>query len=473
MSRQPHPAPAFVPISLTAKLLAAGIVCCTLEGAVRKWLLPNSAAEVQAITYFAKDLFWILAAVAASVHKARSWQGLRLRSPFLLGAALVVVGIVVHLVDAALVGGVLSVKAMIIMPLLALVIAPAIRRTRDIEFLGMTIGVLCVGVALLGALQFNAPPSHFLNQQVDFRHSAIEQESNIRASGPFVFISGMSHLSILGTWVGCLFIFSRPKVFAFGIIFLVAALACAAAALTRNGLFSSLIILLGAIVLSRNGLWLAAIFAAMVLMVSPMISVDAITEGEGSLATATFRRHAKSDSDSMMERIQMYSDQGFDAMELTPDGIGIGRCQSYEWKKAVAAGEKTPGAWYEMEYARIIVEVGLVGLLGVLIMRLSFLWVVWQTYIRSRSRAGSLFPNLPAASMLALSLFFVGNILVFDHVACFYAWTVGVMTLAAFEAEAGRIRQPSRNAPRGAAPLGMTRPIAQQSRSAQASSVGA
>ncbi len=251
-------------------------------------------------------------------------------------------------------------------------------------------------------------------------------------------------LSVLGTWTACSFFFSGRKSKLLGIAILVAALSCAAAAISRLGLFASLIVLAGTIILSRGGPWIIALFVALVLPVWPILSFDAITDGEPGLATETFRRHSK--ADSMEQRIQMYIDHFFGALEVAPFGLGLGRCQTCETQSAGGAGELPKEALFEMEYGRIIVEVGFVGLLGVLIIRMAFLLEVWQAFIRERFQPHSLFPNLQATSLLTLGFFFVGNLLVFNHVGCFYAWTVGVMVLATFEVEAGRIRPSSRNA---------------------------
>ena len=240
-------------------------------------------------------------------------------------------------------------------------------------------------MAFLGAAQFAAPPSHILNQQVRSHQLVIQHADKVRASGTFAFPAGMSNLSILGTWAACFLIFSRPKLFVYGIAFLVAALACTAAAVTRNGLFSSLIILAGALILTRRDFLLTGVFIALLLIASPMISFESITEGEtDTLATATFRRHATSDSTS--ERVLQYTTQAYDAATEIPGGIGLGRCQSYEAARAFTAGDDVRFALgYEMEYARIIAEVGLLGLTGVLLMRLAFLWVVWEAFMSAHS----------------------------------------------------------------------------------------
>ena len=40
--------------SITAKLMVVALVCCILEGAGRKWLVPGSGPATQAIFYFAR-----------------------------------------------------------------------------------------------------------------------------------------------------------------------------------------------------------------------------------------------------------------------------------------------------------------------------------------------------------------------------------------------------------------------------------
>ena len=97
-------------------------------------MFPNSSAEMQAITYFGKEVLWVLAAVVGAAESQRSSQLLALRPLFNFGAALVGAGIVLTLGGVSLIGGVLSFKSMIGMPLTALIIAPAIASPRDLEF---------------------------------------------------------------------------------------------------------------------------------------------------------------------------------------------------------------------------------------------------------------------------------------------------------------------------------------------------
>src|SRR5262249_16958985 len=111
-------------ISLTTKLVIAAIVCCILEGAVRKWVVPGSGFVIQGVFYFSKDVFFFFAALTALNERQRSPQISQLVGILTLASLLVVIAALPNIADIALVGSVLSLRSIVVIPFLVLAIAP-------------------------------------------------------------------------------------------------------------------------------------------------------------------------------------------------------------------------------------------------------------------------------------------------------------------------------------------------------------
>src|SRR5262249_7971555 len=147
-------------ISLTTKLVITAIVCCILEGAVRKWVVPGSGFLIQAVFYFSKDVFFFFAALTALNERQRSPQISQLVGILTLASLLVVLAALPNIADIALVGGALSLRSIVVIPFLALAIAPGLRSKRDLEAIAKTIGYFAIPVAILGCMQFYLPGTH-------------------------------------------------------------------------------------------------------------------------------------------------------------------------------------------------------------------------------------------------------------------------------------------------------------------------
>jgi hypothetical protein len=418
-------------VSLTAKLVIMSIGCCVLEGAGRKWLVPGSGQIVQGFFYFSKDFFFFLAAMTALAERPRSPQIAQLIGVLGLSSLLIIVAALPSISDAALVGGVLSIRSMIVIPFLTLFVAPGLRGNRDLEAIAKTLGYFAIPVAFLGALQFYLPGTHVLNRQLDEFSRPIVFAGRVRATGTFSYISGMGALALGACWAGAYFLLAPPRR-KIGYVFILAGMACAAASISRGGLFSC-IGLVGTLVLSKRGLAPVLLLGGVLVGVAMMMGGSEDSEDpqrdSPDLVTGVFARHEQA-GDSVGHRGEFMLMNLWAAMGDAPAGQGLGRSQQAE--NAVRAGRRyTPG--YETEMARICVEIGILGMTGIVFYRVALMLVLASSLFSSGNAQSSLH-YWRRTSLVALFFFLVTNT-VFNHVGSAVCWTIAAVALATFEIE--------------------------------------
>ena len=418
--------------STTARLMVLAIICCVFEGAGRKWLVPGASTPVQALFYFSKDFFFFLAAIAALSERPRSPQIAQLRGVLAIASMIILVACLPSISDAVIVGGVLSIRSLIVIPALSLLVATGLQGRRDLEVIAKTVGYVAIPIAVLGAMQFYLPGTHILNRQLDEFSRPVVFEGRVRASGTFTYISGMSALSLVSCWAGCFFLLAPPRQ-KIGYVFVLAGLTCAAAALSRSGLFFSLALIVSVLALSRTGLSAAvglgtALLVAALLMGEFQESDDPSARHTADLITGTFSRHEVSDTVESRGEWMLLS--VLDALVEVPTGRGLGQGQQAE--NAVSSGRRR-FAGYETEMARIVFEIGDLGLFGVLFFRGAVILLLSASLLTTHETDTPLH-YLRKTSIAALGLFVITNT-AFNHVACTFCWTVAAVALATFEIE--------------------------------------
>jgi len=411
-------------ISLTARLLAAGLICCVLDGAVRKWVLFNAPYVLQAIPYFAKDAFILMAAIAGALAAAPAPRLGPFRTMLFISVAIVAAGILPNLGDTRLIGGMVSLRTMIVYPVLAVPIAQGIRSPRDVLFLVKVVGWMAMMNAFLGAVQFYLPSGHILNQQISADLQAhtvgLDELSRIRAMGTFSFISGMGDLAVAGAWAGCVLLLLHPRHW-LGYAFLAAGFVCAFAAMSRYGFFLASVVAVGALVVSgrRPGLVLTVVCAGAILM-----TLLGREDEHSDLFSGIFTRHAASDSFRERASVQV---QVLMALEDVPLGKGLGFTQAAEKAAGVDPGA---GAKYETEPARVVVEIGLIGLIGTIMIRLVYLYQLWSASRSAEPGATSISTTVNWTSFWALLVYFLHGPS-FNHISSTFVLTIAAVALGA------------------------------------------
>jgi len=432
----PRPAPHAAAVSGVAIAVGLGIVACCVEGAGRKWLFPNPTFIVQGVFYFGKDVFFVTAALLAIRYPGRSRAVQSLKSTLAFVAVLIGMAAIVNIGDIYPIGAVLSVRNTLLLPWLALTIAPGLRSQRDIDFLLKTIGVVAIGEAILGGLQFYLPAGHILNQQVRATQAALAQGGRIRATGTFVFITGLGDLAMLASWAGVCLLLRRPRQLVLGGAFVVAALACASAAVSRGGILSALIVVVFSYLLLPTGRRDLIVLFLVLAVLGAYLAQDQPFSDEFGLAGATLAR-MRTAGDTFEGRAWSLVQQPLAAIIEAPGGVGLGVGQ--------AAGQimQAQSLTYEAELARAVVEIGVVGLLAVLYLRAAVLYGLWASCrgpVISRARA--VFTPLRLSAMVLLGLYFAG-LTYFNHVGATFAWLAMAIAMGTCEIEARQAPIPS------------------------------
>jgi hypothetical protein len=410
-----------------------------IEGGGRKWVIPNASPDQQAIFYFAKDVFLGLAAVVALRTPPRSAALRRWRSGLLFALLVFILAVLLTLANIAPVGAVVSTRCMIALPLLAVALSGGLRSQRDIDLIINTVGVLALGSAALGVLQFSLPASHILNQQVSSKDMAILDAAGLRASGPFAFITGMADLTILATWAGVYLVLQKPR-HPWGYATLAGGVLCSLTAMSRTGLLGAVLVGGFSLLSVRHlGRFLPVLVLVALGGVFLFRDRSPTHANELGVTQAIFERHQHSGENST-ERI-MNTLLGVPlACAAFPAGNGLGTAQNGQIVLDTGAGDIV---FHEYDLARVTFEVGIVGLIAVVVARLSTLIGLW------RALAGG--PHLPAGwrdlrrvTFAALSVWFLGNTC-FNHVGCTFAWVIAAVAFSTVERES---RLPSVAPPR-------------------------
>lgn len=438
---RPHPWPAMVPVSMepispAARWLVFAFLSCVLEAAVRKWVYENPDALTQGVFYFIKDVFLVGAAVTGVGFSPRSTEIRWLRQTWTLPVVMILLASVVSLGGASLVGAVLSLRAWIVLPWLAVLIAPGLRSSRDVDYVVRAVVFAAVAIAALGVAQFYLPSSHVLNRGIGRDGVAIIMGTRTRANGTFAFVSGMASMALLASWAGSYLLLKHPKQSMLGGAALLAALTCGAVSISRGAMAMAILIPVVSFLLSQHGRKYAVLFVLLLVGSYMYGSAEGINEDEVDVIQATIVRTRR--SEPIFERLAHPYREVYTALGTHPLGTGIGVAQS---ASRVLALDRRVAGGFETEWGRIVTEVGAVGLLAVFFIRFSLIVVLWRIAFPSwetvRSRR---FYAIRLVSLVAIGVACVGN-LTYDHIASTFVCIMTAIVLGSVEQEANEAQR--------------------------------
>ncbi|GMQ81801.1 MAG: hypothetical protein BMS9Abin05_1237 [Rhodothermia bacterium] len=412
---------------LTTTLLIAVFFSGIFEGAARKWLLPTEIPEVSYIAYLSKFIaFWLIyLAVPASAPLSRSLY--EWRRYLLAGLVMLLSGALLSAFSGfSVAGGFLTVVMVAAGPVLAYLATPIIRMANLRQVL-QWIAVMSLFPAVLGLIQFELPVTHVLNKYVgDSGWTAVITDlGRVRATGTFSFISGMTAMTVLGVWSGMSLraLSAKARDQSLGLFAVVAGFTSGFAALSRSAVFMGLaLVAVRLLFVGRDRQLLILIVVGM--LGYGYLSVDRPTsqvELKVTLVSGVFIRQSR--SDSVLDRFGSWATQLSDAIDTVPLGNGFGVNQI--GGRAVETGRRVLVS-YEAELARLVAEVGVPGVLGVLVIRIGLLLVLFHAW---RGMVNSPVRDALLLSIAALSLFFVSNT-AFNHVAAGFVWPIAAIALA-------------------------------------------
>jgi hypothetical protein len=362
-------------------------VLIVVQGALRKWVFPGLSTPL----YIAKDLV-LLGGLGLFVER----YGFRLPSaakktmlPVLWGGLAVIVCLqAFNLRVPSLAVGLLGIGNYLLYSVLLVMVPMALHHVRRPGRLVTIIGIGVIAPVLgLGFYQYTMPVDHWINQYVAAGAPVNAIQGDPRITGPFSYIQGM----------GSFLVFSL----AFG----------AAVTITgfRRGdqwkqILGPPLLIFALLVAPMNGSRsvIFGVFLALPFVLyrafqrgrrtSLVLGVCALVLVSGYMATQT--EWATQGWAAFEQRVETASDQGsrveamlWDPIEKIDILLGYGAGSTHPGATALSAeGRVYPeGVNYEEELGRVIVELGLVGGILFLALKLWILWMAWDAMKRART----------------------------------------------------------------------------------------
>jgi hypothetical protein len=351
------------------KLILATVVLTIVEGALRKWVFSESPS-LRYAAYFSKDVLFVFAGLAGAASMGvnnRRYAGLVL----LASVGLILPSSLATFGNGSLVGAILSFRAYVVLPLCAFLAAATIRSDRSVAQMAILIGVFAIGEVALGSIQFRYPHTHWLNRY-DLEAARVASESgHARATGTFSYIGGMNTMTIAAAWAGTYLFMSRTRVIsrAFGITVIFSGIICALLAMSRGGMVLWLITVAGGVLCFRRVRELFLITTLALAGLGYFFFAGAPEEHqEAGVYDVAMKRFQN--ADTFTHRTSYFFDDLFIAFTEYPIGVGLGVGQPGGYVSESTKEARLGIQPLENEPARIIQEVGILGLAGVFIIRL-------------------------------------------------------------------------------------------------------
>jgi hypothetical protein len=404
--------------------VVGALLLAVFEGVFRKWVFPELGQSV----YFAKDVLLLGGYVGAFGPSIIHRRPLFERHPANVFLALLAVLGFCELANPALVNlrvGLFGLKAYLFdVPLLYLVprAFPDFGELRRIWIAFLACAAIPV---VLGILQFAAPVDSELNRyawedEVEVESVATFGEANkVRVTGTFSYVSGYAVYLTVVVLMGFPVVLSERKRWIRGATYGVMVLALANLFMTGSrGPFlilavASMMLLLLAF---RHGT-LAGTRAALVVLVMLPLAVVIAQNAFPEAWTSFFER--VTDNEDVGERLTgLVSNPvpAADAAGFFGYGIGATHQAAAFLIPDGTAYRRPPEA--EGEWERIMLELGVIGFLLVVVVRIMVLGRLWTAFVTSR---GPEYRWFVATAMLFAAASLPGN-LVFNHTASVFYW---------------------------------------------------
>jgi O-Antigen ligase len=407
-----------------------------MEGAFRKWVFP-SGSIAKYLCYFSKDILFGLLVVTTSPRASINGSDL-LKKYLTWGILLFVLGAIISsAAEINWVGAVLSTRALLCLPVVALLALPRLGGIK-LEGLALVIGILTVGNAALGYMQYHAPPEALINHYATDTFGPADMfEENVRAAGTFSYITGYGNMATVGAWAGltllCLAAGRLRYVIAGWAIYL-AALVCALVSISRATVLVVGLIFVIFVLSGRQGLANLLKAGAALVVIFLLAYASNLSSKFTDLADKVMERNEMA-GDSFGERtLDPITEIGV-AFDIAPMGDGFGTQQ-------VGGVYAETGLMkfrnFENQFPRLVIETGILGLAGFFITWMGL--VLGMFNARNNSLSDGL-RRVCVLSMFVICMLFFQNV-VFNHTASFFAWWILAVTIAATSARSEAVVAP-------------------------------
>lgn len=430
-NRRPH-------LLLTSGLIAFFLLL-TFDGALRKWFLPS----IQSIILPIKDALLFGLLLLAVVYPATRLQRAAVPRAFVAVMTCYAVWALFGMFNPHLPNmlvGLWGAKAHLLYAALVLLV-PAVIRDLTSAWHVLRVGypILAIPVAVIGLLQVNLPSEHILNIQIgdDAAAAAFFGDDNLlRVSGTFSYLSGMGAfvqvMALLG--IGLFVAGLRTPVFLVALLLILASLPVAG---SRAVIVTTAF---GAVAMLCGGVAVRAVtmrrFVGLSIALAAGVALVIYAQSDAWIA---IQQRDEANRDEGRGRILINALSLFEYWGLAGmTGFGSGAANL----GAVAlAPDVPPFSWlppktaFEEEGARIVLELGIVGALLNLALRLQVL--LWCTTLMLRGRTRAI--RIVAVMVLPflLTSLFLGNGVFAASYAAVSFW-FGASLLALAEAEQRR-----------------------------------
>ncbi len=418
--------------------LTLALMLNVLEGALRKWVPGFGTGPGRMLAYFSKDILFLFAlgcAVTGPIVRPRSALVAGITWGALALGLIVVGGTLSFFYGFNPVGTVLSLRAMIILPLAAFLFASHRERFPLMGF-AVVAALLAMLNAALALLQSGMPAGHFINKYAADEATITEVAAGVRATGTFAYITGLGVVAALGVWAGMAIISlaQNRSQRTFGALTILAGFACAFASISRGSFVVAAAMLslwaLGAgrarTMLLQSAL-LVCVLLAIALLVIPSLGNRFLKVAEGTLD------RFESAGDSNMGRTFGQWEEMQNAVTEHPLGTGLG---SEQVGGNFAAKGKAGFTTYETQLPRIVAEFGLLGLLGFFALTFATFYALQRTRAPANPRWNLV---VTATQLFSLSQLYVG--VVYNHSASAAVWIVVAAVLGSAPVPPQRLRK--------------------------------
>lgn len=409
-------------------ILLTALTLTVIEGAIRKWLIGSAFQTSSYVAYFSKDI--VFAFLLILPRRGRLSAPLEIYRRWLVpGCFLLICGVISSsLENLSVAGALLTLRAALILPLLAYFLISPVRGI-PLSWVVCLLGVLTMANFALGVYQNQLPQSHILNRYAADVADIASSTTGVRATGTFSYITGMAVFSVVGVWCGmvCLSLAQNIRQQTFGGATLVAGIACGLASVSRGPILIAAIMLL--VWLMFSGFWsgkkartASGAIALFTIAVFLDLGATFFDLGQGLLL------RAETSNDTVNERALAQFDEALDALKLAPFGNGLGTEQVGRTAYSSGLLAKTT---FESQLPRLILELGVLGFLGFVSVCIGAVAALQAT---KRYCAGGGEKAALLATQLFLLASFFSNI-IFNHVAAAFAWLIFTAVMAALPSE--------------------------------------
>jgi O-antigen ligase/polysaccharide polymerase Wzy-like membrane protein len=401
-------------------IILAALALNVLEGAIRKWVFGSGGGPINHLVYFSKDfVFALLLFLPARVEESPALKVFRrwlLPGCLLLGFG----ALLSALRGFNIVGAALTLRAVILLPLLGLYVAPRITKVKGdaLQSAVWLLAALTVANFALGIVQNSLPAGHPLNRYASDSLDITELASGVRATGTFSYITGMSVISTVGIWAGLMLINvsknMRTQIAALTVIG--SGFGCGLASVSRGPIIAGLAMIVIWLLLSgaKSLLNFSSVIAGVLFVALALIL--GVSSKFSSLQEGLLERHETA-GDSLEGRSFGQLQEAIEVLGMAPLGMGLG-------KEQIGGNYYVSGEMkfttYENQLPRLVLETGVAGLIGFILVCAGAILALQVAKRNATTRSQKAI--LLTTQLTLLPLFYIN--VVFNHTASAFVWMI-------------------------------------------------